>query len=80
VSDGPPQGVSHREAHPGQDRSASLTKRQVLQVLSSVVQACMPWRAASRKEQRDETAGGGLKGLEPGQDSAGPAKLIREGQ
>ena len=47
---------------------------------SSVVQACLPWMAVPRNEQRDETAGCGLRGLETGRDGAGPSKLGRDGQ
>jgi hypothetical protein len=64
----------------GQGRSSSLTKRKALHVWSSVVQACMPRMAALRSEKMDEAAVCGLRGLEPGRDGAGPAKLERDGQ
>jgi hypothetical protein len=63
-----------------QGRFSSLAKRQGLRVSSSVVQVCMLWMVAPRNAKRDETAGCGLRGLEPGRDGAGPAKLGRDGQ
>jgi hypothetical protein len=38
--------------------SSSLAKRKVLQVSSSVVQACMPWMATPRNEKRYEARRG----------------------
>ena len=59
------RGESAGSAHTGQAPSSSLANRQGLHVSSSVVQACMPWRAAPRNAKRDETAGCGLRSMEP---------------
>jgi hypothetical protein len=63
----------------GKGACGAISNRKVLLVLSSFVQACMPWMAAPRNEKRDETAGCGLRGLATVRDSVGPSAAVRDG-